>query len=486
MVAISIELLDGQYAGTAAERTRCDWPPSPQRLFLALVATAHHAGLRENCASVLAWLAGLETHPEIRAGWVNQAQLTRSLGVFVPANYALSEEKQLEQGWLLGRKELSVFSVTPSDRRLVYAWPAETVPPSVEPCLRELLAHVAYLGRSESQIRAYLCLEEAEMPPLPVTYSATGDSLASGISLAALFPGILEAIEEHWNRGTADYEAEVARQVGKKARSKKPQATAPLLDTPRAEVLPFPEQLPVIYYRRGNQSEALQHLEKPPAATVEWLRTVRHEVGRSIPLAFAPLLAADIRERLVQRQRGGLMVVPLPFVGRPNADGLLKGVLFLHDEKSSDAAEVSSLRQLTGQFRDAVLPNGDHHFITPSTITPTLSLERWSGPSRLWASVTPVILPVFPKPKRLVEDVTEAIRVCCEFAGISESFELEFDRSSPLAGVPRTERFRLPERYRHRAVFHIVLRFSGLVRGPLVLGAGRFLGIGLCLPLQES
>lgn len=485
MVAICIELLDGQYAGTTADRTRCDWPPSPQRLFLALVATAYHAGLRESCAPALVWLAGLQTHPEIQSGWVNQDQLTRSLGVYVPANYVLSEEKQVEQGWLLGRKELAAFSVTPSDHQLAYVWPSENLPPSVEPRLCELLAHVAFLGRSESQVRAYVCVEKAQVPSLPITYSATNSSTVKGQHLAAIFPGILEAIEEHWNRATADYEKEISQQAAKKARSKKRQAKDSLADVPRAEVLPFPEQLPVIYYRRLNQLGASQHMEEPPKAAVEWLRTVRHELGRTIPLAFAPLLAADIRERLVQRQRGGLMVVPLPFVVHPNADGLVKGIAFLHDQTSPGEAE-SSLRQLVGEFQDASLPNGEHRFSTPSTITPTLSLGRWSRPSRLWTSVTPVILPAFPKPKRLVEDVTEAIRKCCEFVGISESFELEFDRSSPLRGVPKTERFRLPERYQHRPTLHIVLRFSKPVRGPLVLGVGRYLGIGLCVPLEEA
>ncbi len=37
-----------------------------------------------------------------------------------------------------------------------------------------------------------------------------------------------------------------------------------------------------------------------------------------------------------------------------------------------------------------------------------------------------------------------------------------------------------------RPLRHLVLTFGERVRGPLILGAGRFQGLGLCLPLPEE
>ena len=40
-------------------------------------------------------------------------------------------------------------------------------------------------------------------------------------------------------------------------------------------------------------------------------------------------------------------------------------------------------------------------------------------------------------------------------------------------------------KYGLRSLVHAVVRFPQPVRGPVVLGAGRFVGLGLCLPLDR-
>jgi len=493
MVAICFELLCGQYAGTAADRTRCDWPPSPHRVFLALVGTAHHAGLRDRCDAALRWLESLGEHPEILCGVVSDEQLVRRIGVFVPGNYMLKEEAREEQGWIIGRKELNTFGVTPSDPRLVFVWPSNTVPPDIEPALNELLAHVSFLGRSESQVRSYLCSEPGDIPALPVKFSTDATATEPMLHLAAIYAGMLDDVEGHWKRETALYEARLEREAARQVKSpRKSKAGSPktsaerreLPGAPAEEIRPFPEQLPIMYHRLASAT-APEQARAEPASGISWVRTVRQVGARPIPLAFAPLLADEIRHRLVGRLRGGLIVAPLPFVDHPHADGGVKGVAFLRDLVNLGGVNQTVVAAQVGAFTQAELPNGMHDFVGEGAAMPSLAQWRWAGPSRTWASVTPVLLPRFPDKRRFAEDVGALLRECCAYVGIQESFEFEFDRNSALAGVPPVRRFRLPERYQQRAAFHVVLQFHQPVRGPIILGAGRYLGVGLCAPVTR-
>ncbi len=57
--------------------------------------------------------------------------------------------------------------------------------------------------------------------------------------------------------------------------------------------------------------------------------------------------------------------------------------------------------------------------------------------------------------------------------------------SAPSGSNPRWLRWHVPERLATRLLTHAVIRFDAPIRGPVVLGAGRFVGLGLCLPLDE-
>lgn len=45
-------------------------------------------------------------------------------------------------------------------------------------------------------------------------------------------------------------------------------------------------------------------------------------------------------------------------------------------------------------------------------------------------------------------------------------------------------RWQLPRSLVGRFLTHAVIRFSQPVEGPVILGAGRFVGLGLCRPIQ--
>ncbi len=215
----------------------------------------------------------------------------------------------------------------------------------------------------------------------------------------------------------------------------------------------------------------------------------------------------------------------LPFVGYPHADGHLMGLAIalpkgispaergrwlsplLVDQETGEAAE--SALKLWGQD----LPDWTLQLEERPSPPLILQNETWTKPSTTWASVTPVVLDRFPKSSRTDDrsewhaEVVEIIKLSCTRAGLPEPVEVDVDSTAWHVGVPRawakTRRIRsrregsttgplgdgfpsLPSKQTRPAKpqVHVWLRFDRRVCGPVLIGAGRFQGYGLCKPIE--
>src|SRR5205823_3406568 len=112
----------------------------------------------------------------------------------------------------------------------------------------------------------------------------------------------------------------------------------------------------------------------------------------------------------------------------------------------------------------------------------TLRPLTYAGPSVRWATVTPVVLDHYPRRRLRPEDV---VAEACVRAGLPCPAEVAVGHSPALPGVPHSRSFpALPARPSRppRPLTHAVLSFDRPVRGPVLIGAGRYLGYGLCRP----
>jgi len=128
----------------------------------------------------------------------------------------------------------------------------------------------------------------------------------------------------------------------------------------------------------------------------------------------------------------------------------------------------------------------------------TLFPSRWTGPSSRWYTATAIALGNNPgdlhsrDPHRLAKAVDAAKRIIaadCVNLGYPEPVEVWVHKRSLLNGAPAAHRFMpFPERGNgpRRVCIHAGILFDKPVRGPLILGAGRFFGLGLCAPARES
>ena len=122
-------------------------------------------------------------------------------------------------------------------------------------------------------------------------------------------------------------------------------------------------------------------------------------------------------------------------------------------------------------------------------ISQSLHSLTWTQAATRWSTVTPILLDRFPKEKQEGRRAVEVIVTSCERIEVPRPISVEYGPYSAWKGVPPVPQFRLLRRPedRPRWAVHATLTFKDPVRGPLLLGAGRYFGMGLMRPhLTES
>ena len=136
--------------------------------------------------------------------------------------------------------------------------------------------------------------------------------------------------------------------------------------------------------------------------------------------------------------------------------------------------------------------------LSPAGAASKRSLEPgpYLQPARVWASLTPIILDRHLK--RYDEGrVRELIAQSCTNIGLPRPDPgcIQAGKHSAVEGAPPTgprpdappwTRWRVPDPLATRLLIHAVIDFGRAVAGPVMLGAGRFSGLGLCRRFGEA
>ena len=191
-----------------------------------------------------------------------------------------------------------------------------------------------------------------------------------------------------------------------------------------------------------------------------------------------------------------MALVPLPWVGWPHSDGTIAGLAVLpprgHDPREirrvlrpalMDGATGTARRNrlFDGTLFDCAVVHDDREHL-PADLDP----RPWTAVSRAWASVTPVVLDRHFDGRDRWHRAAESVKDMCVRIGLPRAGEVLLQPVSLVEGVPNARDF--PEMARRgdggrRAQNHAVVIFDEPVAGPLLLGAGRFRGYGLCRAL---
>ncbi len=199
-----------------------------------------------------------------------------------------------------------------------------------------------------------------------------------------------------------------------------------------------------------------------------------------------------------------LAVVPLADAGLPDGDGRLHGVALVLPRDAEQTPIADELRaRLVGDGCSAELRllfgAGGVWRLEFDALPRRAVLQpaRYVGVAKRWSSITPVIYDRFPNRTRGAE-AEQMIAEACLNIGLPAPAEILMMAQSPIYGATPTlgdsavfsaKPWSLPTRrdgsahpLNHRLKTHVALTFAEPVCGPIILGAGRFAGLGLCLP----
>jgi CRISPR-associated protein Csb2 len=147
---------------------------------------------------------------------------------------------------------------------------------------------------------------------------------------------------------------------------------------------------------------------------------------------------------------------------------------------------------------------GENVLLTPSAEDGMLRHYGVGAGARVFRSVTPVALPAEGKRRRMsptrkltqakrgLERVLEisgaraAVVQALRHAGVRASAErVRLQREPFDRAGSRVELFAEGTRFENECLWHVEIAFSAPVEGPLLLGDGRFLGLGLMAPSED-
>ena len=193
-----------------------------------------------------------------------------------------------------------------------------------------------------------------------------------------------------------------------------------------------------------------------------------------------------------------LALAPLPFVGAEHADGRVMGLALILP-KSLDKLEVGSCLEPIFRDLETGLPRSHRLFggewiecqvelDTRERPPKNLDSGTWTKASSVWASVTPVVLNRHFDGKDRWLRAADSMKDACRHIGLPRPREVLLHPVSLVEGAPHARDFPRLARKRDGGLLshsHAVLIFNEPVRGPVLLGAGRFRGYGLCRPAEQ-
>jgi len=526
-LVLGIRYLTGYAVATdPTNRDIAEWPPHPGRVFMALAAAYFETGEDVAERATLEWLESLPA-PSLHAP---EADPRTVVTHFVPVNDTAGPSKaplQSAPDFTRDRAGRTFPRVRLRDDQVYLTWNGIDVPERHRTALQGLCAKVTRVGHSSSLVQMWMADEvNGDLQQFDP------DSVAADQHLRIVSPGTLQYLLREYNGTAIENFARLSDAIlgsrGKEQLALKEEFERTFGLPWRKSLQPPENRRPVLGLWQGYR--AVEKPREPPARTVFdpaliVLRLAREDSRYEALELVTSLRVADTLRKAVQRvadqdlqlgivpevlsghrhdgkpsERPHAAFIPLGFVGDEHADGHLLGIGIALPRKEHWPNEESERRIVM-----TILTRVPHLTLGPLgvwTLTPELREtppralipEIWTGAPRgamTWASVTPVVFDEHPKEKERVaylEAVGRMVRAACVRVGLPEPVNVDVSPVSWHLGAPVAKDFpRLTRKDgSERRHLHIWLEFAQPVVGPIILGAGRYRGYGLCRPLLRK
>lgn len=501
-LAIHVRAHDGRYHGDGDEL------PSPYRLFQALVAGAGISGpLDGPTKKALTWLEGLPDAPIIASPRMARGQ---AVTMFMPNNdldkfggdvRKIAKTRGAQKVWRPGHFDAAV--------PWIYAWPFAEDGATHADKICALSEKLYQLGRGVDMAWAWgEVLDMAALDAKLVEYNGIvrRPSAGDGLLLACPREGSFESLEDRHKAGRFQ-----RKNDGKRVSGLHPDAM-------------FVQQPKPSYRQISYESPPVRHVFELRSSAdsdqrVAWslggassLVVAAREAARGRLSTAMPNRRHEVERHLVGRMPDGSSEVPagsrvriiaIPSIGMHYADRAIRRLLveipaacpFRSDDVRWAFSGAELVDPDTGEVKDVILsPSADDDM-----------LRYYEVDARVFRSVTPVVLPEITKRRRIqptrkaaeakdgLERVAEmgvagrALIQALRHAGVRESVEsIRLQREPFEARGTRVEAFAEGTRFAKERLWHVELAFGRSVKGPLLIGDGRFLGLGLMAPASSQ
>ena len=480
-LCISVTFLDTFFHGQG-DGGNPEWPPSPMRLFQAMLAGSRMGvrklrwvrddwgGLRE----AFLWLER-QSAPEIIAP---QASLASAYTLFVPNNdsdAALDRQDRLTAKFV--RPQRLVPSNEPDGlQTLHYLWDIPEVEWGASRRLAEVLVqesrHLMALGWGIDQVMgrgAILTSEEAGQL-IGERWQPWESGQSRGNRLRVPMAGSLDDLE-------AVYESFCGQLDG--GTYNPPQLLKRFAPVRYVRSTESPHRP----YARLELPEGIAFRQEATIQVAAMLRSLAcREQNRN---DFRNQFGEDTEIYLAGHVNGDKFTpprfsyLPLPTIGHEHADGMIRRVLIVEPYGGDGLRARWAQRRLEGQALVDSDGNERGQLLALWRKTSENIVKRYAGRSRSWSTVTPVILPGYDdgrhvKAEKLFLQAVDQAALPTD--GIAD-FTL---RRAPFWPGSQHPRHYLRPRYlKHLPAWHVELIFREPISGPLAVGAGRHIGLGL-------
>jgi CRISPR-associated protein Csb2 len=480
-LCISVTLLDSLFHGKGDDDAP-EWPPSPMRLFQALVAGSR-AGCRnadwsQTKAEAYRWLE--RQKPPIIIG--PPARPAAAYTLFVPNNDA---DKKLERQERLAEKTVRPHRIANGGpKSLHYVWAIAEDEWVQARSHAELLCaearHLTTLGWGIDQaVSMGRVLNRAEVAALAGhRWLAWDGPFPGSAKLRVPEEGSLEDLD----RAYEAFRNRLSMDLPPKARESRVFGTRIYLRIGRLPPRPrvafeFPQG---VAFRAQDVAKVAAMLRSLACRLAK-----EDEETHAFPGGSDVYVAGHV-ERGTDVTPPRFSYMPLPSIGHKYADGMIRRVLIaepfggdgVHAKWAEQRLRNGTLRDERGNERGVLLDLWRRS--SPGVV------NRYVRESQCWHSVTPVVLPGFDDGEQVKAE--RLFLKAVVQAGIPiEALESFTFRKAPFwPGASHPQHYFVPDYMRHFSRWHVAMRFHEPIPGPLSLGVGRHVGLGLFAGADEA
>jgi CRISPR-associated protein Csb2 len=538
MLAIGIDYLNGwAMAPDVADRAVPEWPPHPDRVFMALAAAHFETDGDADERGVLEWLEALPRDFGQPAVLTSVHQSRTTVTTFVPVN---DEKSPIKKGKVLmpagslpigrDRQPRSFPASIPSDSVTYLVWDRVEPTENQRQLLDQLCRKVTSVGHSASLVRMWVAdkipEERTSCGEDSVFLHLVPSAMASHDRLRVFGPGRLADLESRHNRAAVDEFVRLQAAINSAKGRRKQELKAEMDTRFGGEMPPSLRPTPSLWhgYERATAHETEVDLHGSHFSPD--LFVLRQIAGRRFGLESTLLLTEALRNCAMkycpqqpppewlsghrvgsqpsQRERGHVALLPLPHIARRHAEGHLLGLAIAvpRDVPRRELAEMLNpllfesseprcgwpreIRLTLGTLGECVL-----EVVERDESRRALQAATWTGAgagATRWGTVTPFAVDRHAKSKDPWEELEFGVAAACERIGLPLPAAVSVTPVSMFVGAPPAREMPRIKRKSGGLIrqVHAVITFAEPIVGPLLIGAGRYRGFGLCRPLRAE